>query len=91
MKANPAGILMIGIGVVLLNLAYTGRGAAVWRAITGADAAPAGDTGNPDSIEPDPRTNVAGEAFSDDLVPSYHDRDLWGVVSHDGGIVWGAR
>lgn len=52
MKGNPVAILTIGIGVLLLNLAYTGRGADVWRAITGGGA-PAGDgDGGGNAIEP---------------------------------------
>lgn len=44
MKSNPNGIIFIGVGVVLIALAYTDRGAAVWRAIKG-DASPVNKPG----------------------------------------------
>lgn len=34
-RGSPGGILLIGVGVVLLNLGWTGRFSAVWDAITG--------------------------------------------------------
>ena len=78
MKANPAGILMIGLGVVLLNLAYTGRGVAVWKAITGTSGSGATGNATPPVIEPE----MAG-AVPDDTA-------LWGVVPSGAGIAWRA-
>lgn len=31
--SNAGAIILFGVGVLLLNLAYTGRGAAVWAAL----------------------------------------------------------
>jgi hypothetical protein len=40
MKTSNAGaILLLGAGVLLLNLAYTGRAAAVWAALLGRESA----------------------------------------------------
>ena len=40
MKASNAGaILLIGFGVLMLNLAYTGRASAVWDALRGSEPA----------------------------------------------------
>lgn len=47
MKAGNAGaIILLGIGVLLLNLAYTGRASAVWNALRSGDAPAAADTGD---------------------------------------------
>lgn len=40
MKTNPGGIILIAIGVLLLNLAYTGRARTVWDAIRGGSSEP---------------------------------------------------
>ncbi len=72
MRGNPAGILMIGVGVVLLNLAYSGRGVAVWEAITKGKsdtATPATDTPKDDPAKDDDTTEdavkSAGKSASD--------------------------
>lgn len=55
MKASNAGaILLIGFGVLMLNLAYTGRASAVWDALRGSE--PAASTGD----EPPP-ADAGGE------------------------------
>lgn len=92
MRANPAGILMIGIGVVLLNLAYTGRGKAVWEALSGnysggkakgqADPAPAtGDNPQEPKVTSTPQgTGQAGEGPR---------AQLWRVLDDGAGVGWG--
>jgi len=99
-KANPAGILMIGIGVVLLNLAYTGRGKAVWEAIKGgaSDGAPDdGQTPPPgkdpqlgpedDPSTPPPTTPPVTKGTGGEAEGPGH---LWGLFSTDGaGVTWG--
>lgn len=92
MRANPAGILMIGIGVVLLNLAYTGRGKAVWEALSGnysggkakGQTDPAPDTGDkpqdPKVMSTPQGTGQAGEGPRD---------PLWRLLDDGFGIGWG--
>lgn len=56
MKGSPGGILLIGVGIVLLNLGYTGRFAEVWKALNG---------GSSDSASAsDPTKNAAASAAS---------------------------
>lgn len=41
--SNAGAIILFGVGVLLLNLAYSGRGAAVWAALR-TGAAPVAET-----------------------------------------------
>lgn len=53
MKASPGGILLIGVGVLLLSLGWTGRFAAVWDAIRGSSGGgKTGDETGEDTEEP---------------------------------------
>ena len=84
MKANPAGILMIGLGVVFLNLAYTGRGKAVWDALSGSGSgASSGATDKEKTAQDVPQgTGQGGDATE----PGGH---LWRVFRDEIGTTWG--
>jgi len=102
MKGNPAGILMIGIGVVLLNLAYTGRGKAVWEALSGnysgeqdgqpkakpptTGTAPPPDT-DPKPPEPQQMSAPRGAGMGGDAGTM---RGLFYLTGDDFGLAWGA-
>ena len=62
-RANAGGILLIGIGVVLLNLAYSGRGLAVWQALAHGQASGNG-TGTPGASGSDAATAASNAAIS---------------------------
>lgn len=42
--AGAGGIVLIGVGVLLLNLAYSGRGKQVWDALRGSGAPSGAET-----------------------------------------------
>lgn len=59
-RAN--GIVLIGIGVVLLALAYTGRAQAVWGALTGPT--PGSEPAQPAPAEPPPAAGAADRTYT---------------------------
>lgn len=72
--AGAGGIILIGVGILLLNLAYTGRGAAVWSALRGSGASGSNSPGaGPDTPANTTRKEVSRTYVGGNIVRIFYD------------------